>query len=253
MLRRMTITSQVADDLRKAILAGEYPAGCAIPSGVKLAAIYGCSRVTVGAATDQLKREGLLWGEPGSGIFVAKPKIKWDLVSLGSTVKRLEANANGPCGAFKQHEEAMGLHPRQDVAVEETTADGETAGFLRLRAGEPVIVRHRLWWVDDEPLMVASSTYPGDVASGTKLSRPAAMPEGGDQVLADLGHPPTRYEDTLSWSPAAPDEITKLRIAESIPVVRLVRVSLDPGDLPIEMFVFVLPGDRCELHYDISA
>lgn len=61
---------QVANLLRRAIQAGEYRPGEALPSGPKLAERFGVSRVTVQQSMKVLKAEGLVVGRSGSGVFV---------------------------------------------------------------------------------------------------------------------------------------------------------------------------------------
>jgi GntR family transcriptional regulator len=82
---------------------------------------------------------------------------------------------------------------------------------------------------------------------------PADIIEGTDQVLEDLGHIPTRYEDEITWRMPTSEEATKLHLRPGIPVGRLVRVSFDQHDKPIEVYVVILPGDRHVLLYEVDA
>jgi len=83
---------QLAELLRRAMDAGQYPAKQKIPSEPELAQTYGIGRPTVRQATDMLVREGLLERRRGSGTYVL-PKTKHiDLFSLSGTGLALEAS-----------------------------------------------------------------------------------------------------------------------------------------------------------------
>jgi DNA-binding GntR family transcriptional regulator len=61
---------QVADDLRRRISSGEFPVGSAILSTAKLTRDYSVSVTVVRAAVAELRRQGVLAGQPGKGVFV---------------------------------------------------------------------------------------------------------------------------------------------------------------------------------------
>jgi DNA-binding GntR family transcriptional regulator len=60
----------IADQLRRAIARGDYPAGARIPTEHQLARAHEVSRETVRRALSLLKTEGLLSGAPGRGTHV---------------------------------------------------------------------------------------------------------------------------------------------------------------------------------------
>jgi len=82
---------------------------------------------------------------------------------------------------------------------------------------------------------------------------PADVVEGTDQVLEDLGHTPTRYEDQITWRMPTLDEATTLKLEPGTPIGRLVRTTFDQDELPVEVYVVILPGDKHVLVYDIDA
>ena len=61
--------------------------------------------------------------------------------------------------------------------------------------------------------MLGDSYYPLHIVKTSKIMDPADVVEGTDQVLEDLGHIPTRYEDQITWRMFTSDEATKLRLA----------------------------------------
>src|SRR5512142_1749902 len=62
---------QVAAVLARRIADGTYEPNRAIPSGAEIASEFGVSRKTAGQAVALLKRDGLVVGVQGRGVFVA--------------------------------------------------------------------------------------------------------------------------------------------------------------------------------------
>ncbi len=63
---------QIADDLRRQIADGGYDLGAALPSTARLMEMYNVSNTAVRAAIRELQSEGVLIGQPGKGVFVAR-------------------------------------------------------------------------------------------------------------------------------------------------------------------------------------
>lgn len=242
---------RIAADLRDAIRRGEYLPGHQLPSGAALAAQYGVATQTVWNAINLLRAEGLVVGLQGAGVFVAKPRMKYYASLTGSRAKRLGADRRRD--TFAQQIEAQGKTARQVSTVDELPADGEVATHLRVELGTPVAVRRHIMYADDEPLQLGDNYYPRDIVHDSKIMNPADIVEGTDQVLEDLGHVPTRYEDEITWRMSTPEEADKLAIAAGTPVGRLLRTTFNQNERPIEVYLVILPADRHVLLYDVSA
>jgi GntR family transcriptional regulator/MocR family aminotransferase len=65
------IYRQIYDEIRRAILTGQFESGLRLPASRLLAEQLGVSRMTVMSAYDQLFAEGYLEGKVGSGTYVA--------------------------------------------------------------------------------------------------------------------------------------------------------------------------------------
>jgi DNA-binding GntR family transcriptional regulator len=65
---------QVADDLRRRIESGEFPAGSPLPSLSTLETEYAVSRTTARKAVTSLSEEGLVESVRGWGTFVTQGK-----------------------------------------------------------------------------------------------------------------------------------------------------------------------------------
>lgn len=242
---------RIAADLRQAIADGEYRVGHQLPSGTMLVERYGVARQTVQNAIDLLRAEGLVIGRQGAGWFVAEPRMRYYASMTGSRAKRLEADRQ--LDTFAQQVEAQGKTARQESTIEQVPADEEIAGKLGIPPGRPVVVRRRVQFADDEPIQLGDSYYPLDIVVYSKIMDPADIPEGTDQVLEDLGHTPTRYEDEIICRMPAEDESAALKLFAGTPVHRLLRTTFDQNDRPVEVYVVILPGDRHVLLYAVSA
>lgn len=243
---------QLAALLRQEIQAGTLSPGDRFPTEAELVQRYDTSRNTVRLALDLLRNEGLITSQRGKGTFVrGEPPMRYYASLTGSRSKRLEANRRKD--TFTQQIEAQGKRARQVSTVEVVPAPLEIATHLGVDEGESIAVRRRVMYADDEPLQLGDSYYPLDIVDGSKIMDPADIVEGTDQVLEDLGHTPTRYEDEITWRMPSAEETTKLHLGPATPVGRLLRTSFDQADRPIEVYVVILPADRHVLLYEVDA
>ncbi|OXM64295.1 MULTISPECIES: GntR family transcriptional regulator [Amycolatopsis] len=85
--------ARVLDQLRDAIIKGEYPPGSALSEGT-LAETYGTSRTPIREAIQQLQSEGLVEVVPRVGTFVREPSRRelGELFELKSVLEGLGAN-----------------------------------------------------------------------------------------------------------------------------------------------------------------
>ena len=74
---------QLREVIRSKIEEEEYLPGTAIPSENQLMETYGLNRVSVRSALAALEFEGLLKSVQGKGVFVAGPKAKRNMDTLG--------------------------------------------------------------------------------------------------------------------------------------------------------------------------
>jgi GntR family transcriptional regulator len=206
---------RIATDLREAIRRGEYAPGHQLPSASALVGRYGVARQTVQNAIDLLRAEGLVFGRQGAGWFVSEPKIKYFASLTGSRTKRLEADRRRD--TFTQQIEAQGKTARRVSTVEELAADADIDARLGVEVGTPVVLRRRIQYADDEPLQLGDSYYPLSIVQGSKIMNPADVVEGTDQVLDDLGHIPTRYEDEITWRMPTVEETAMLMTRSPMP------------------------------------
>jgi GntR family transcriptional regulator len=79
----------IATDLAAKIRSGRYPAGAALPGQRELSDEYGVTLMTLRQALRALSDEGLVVQRPGSGTFVAPPKLAYQLDTLRSLAEDL--------------------------------------------------------------------------------------------------------------------------------------------------------------------
>src|SRR5262249_7588577 len=101
-LSKVPLYVQLKDILREQIRAGIWGPGDRIPSEAEIRAHFPVSRATVRQSIAELEQEGLLIRQQGSGTFVRKPKIEWNLRNLYS---------------FTEDLNARGLHPETRVLM----------------------------------------------------------------------------------------------------------------------------------------
>ncbi|MET8278667.1 winged helix-turn-helix domain-containing protein [Micromonospora sp. NPDC005174] len=63
---------ELLDALTRKIKDGTYPPGSQLPSGRALADAYDVSQSTISRAVARLRKQGVLVGRPGRGVFVAE-------------------------------------------------------------------------------------------------------------------------------------------------------------------------------------
>lgn len=68
-----TLTEKLAEGLRKAIHAGQFPVGGKLPSEAQLSETHGVSRTVVREAIAALRADRLVEARQGAGVFVLQP------------------------------------------------------------------------------------------------------------------------------------------------------------------------------------
>ncbi|MDF2712253.1 MAG: aminotransferase class I/II-fold pyridoxal phosphate-dependent enzyme [Nonomuraea muscovyensis] len=169
------LSAQLADWLRRAMLAGTLAPGERLPSSRGLAAQLGVSRTVITEAFQQLYAEGWLEGRHGSGTFVAPAETPRRAAGVGG------ATGVGGAGLLEPGGSAAGRGPgatsrNGDAAGRAPGATGPGGGVAG--GGRPVDLRPGHPWVRDydEP------------AWKRAWRRAADLPPGGDPDPYGLPH-----------------------------------------------------------------
>ncbi|MGH7882270.1 MAG: GntR family transcriptional regulator [Candidatus Dormibacteraceae bacterium] len=243
---------KIVDDLRLAIDNGQLPPGERLESEYDLAARYGTSRPTVRRAIALLKAEGLVVTEQGRGAFV-RPKSHVRLLLTGTSFqKHRQAGLSG----FNAQVIEQGQRPEQRLlAVERIEAPDEIALRLDLDPGSPLIVRRRLFLVEDRPIAFCDSYYPATLAEGTPLAEWRKIRGGAYAVIEDENGPIRRQiahsVDELVGRMPTHEEMETLKLKQGVPVIRICKTVYDVEDLPLEVQVTVAASDCHEIRYEV--
>jgi GntR family transcriptional regulator len=242
---------QVADALREAIRAGQWPPGSVMPSEPELAVRYGVTRATVNRALSVLRTEGLVRPERGRGTTVNElPVIRRDAVAR----QRRDVRESGQArGAFDGELRRLGLTPRSDVDVNQASAPAAVAALLGIEDGAPVLARRRRMYANDNPVQLATSYLPMDIAAGTVLASTDPGPGGIYARLADLGYAPVAYTETVRVRPPDDDEAQFLRMDPDQRVITIQRTARAAAGRIVEVNEIILPAHQWELAYEWPA
>jgi GntR family transcriptional regulator len=242
---------RIAGELREQIKAGYYRPGAPLPSVRRLQERYAVSPMTVRQAIQQLRAEGLVTVERGSGVFVRdQPQIV--RVSGPSRFRRADRDLGQ--AAFAAEMERLQKEWRQDLLeVSQAPAPDEVSNRMGLEPGALVIRRYRRFHVDGLPHQVATSFIPLELAAGTAIEQENTGPGGTYRRLEEAGHPIARFEEEVSSRMPSPDERELLRIPEGVPLFRVLRFAYGSDDRVLELTESLYPSDRVVLAYPWDA
>ena len=137
-----------------------------MPSEQELIDRYGVARGTIRDAMDLLRSEGLVRTEHGRGSFVRdRPPVRRLAHDRFARRHRERGQA-----AYLAELEAEGRRPEvQVLEVARVKAPDEVAVWLQLAIGADVLVRRRRYLADGEPMELATSYIPWELAEGTAM------------------------------------------------------------------------------------
>jgi GntR family transcriptional regulator len=224
----MTGTAQerVADALRAAIEAGEYPPGGSLPSGEELAERYGVHRGTAQKAVRQLAAEGYVTLARRQKPVVRERPRHMTVVRDRSVYRDeigyfFDQNAKdwGPLGA-----------PTRGVIV----PPEHVSDLLGVPRGQDVFTRNRLMGPPGASIaaQVATSYIPMSmVGEVPALGAERPGPGGIYDRLEEHFNAPLEWHETVSARLPTPDEQEALRVPATSPVLVVTRTaSIRRGD-----------------------
>lgn len=183
-----------------------------------------------------------------------RPKPQVRLLLSGEAFRR--HRRAGRSGLNAQVEE-QGQSPEQRLLeVGVVRAPPEVALRLDVNEGARVVVRRRLFLVNDEPVALCDSYYPVEMAKGTALAKPERIPSGAYGLIEDRAGPIRRRlkrsVDDLVCRMPTPDEVKALALASGVPVVRILRTVYDSTGVAVEVQDTVAAADKHQFRYEVA-
>lgn len=221
---------EIADTLRRQIVAGEYGPGEVLPSEADLVALHSASRVTIRKALEVLRNDGLIDARQGAGWFVAAEPIPQPLTGLATIEAQLAASGR--------------TSERRIIDFGFGDAPAHVAPLL----GERVLITRRLNLADGQPFARVTVWCRDDV--GAELSRRDVEQSPFNALLAD---PLGRAHQTIGAALAPADDAVLLEVPEQSPVLVVKRTTYDAAEQPVLVSEHVFPGHLTEFVVELAA
>ncbi len=256
---RRDVYERLADELREAIVSGEYRPGDRLPSTLDLMERTGVANLTVRGAYRVLVEEGLVESVPKRGFYVRRPSaLAWNMTH-GGTRKAGQALLDG----WEVDAVAAGMEPASEVSVAIEDAAvlvaGRSAGErLGLAPGSRVLARRAVRFLRPpggaglaaEPVGLADEYYPYDLVAATPLAAPGEA--AAFDVLAGIGHPLAGHRDELRPRVATAEERRLLALPQVSVVLELARTGYTADRKPVVVLHQVRRGDGATYSYDVT-
>jgi GntR family transcriptional regulator len=134
-----------------------------------------------------------------------------------------------------------------------TTRPADVATALALAPKKDALIRKRHVYAADTPVQLATSYVPWSIAEGTQLEQTDTGPGGTYSRLAELGHAPVRFTESIAVRAPSSDEADFLSPSDEQHVLAIFHIAWTSDDRPVEVTIHVLPPHQWELHYDWPA
>jgi GntR family transcriptional regulator len=216
--RSPSLYRKVADDIKAAIAAGEYPAGTRLPSEHELAERYSVSRGTIRQAFAALRADGVIASRRGARrVVVGGPRVQ----SFGELL------------SFSRWARAMGEVPGgRVVAMQRRPAKPAEAERLAVPSGAQVYHLTRIRLLSGHPVMIERGVYPdrvGILVAGMDLEQ-----ESITERLEELGVVFADAEHVIDAVPASAEDARLLGVPPRVSMLRERRLTTDLAAMPVE-------------------
>ena len=213
---------QIKGLVERALEAGEWGPGAAIPAEVALAARFGVSQGTVRKAIGALADENLLVRKQGKGTFVATHTEERASNFRFLRLRRNDGQAEYPGSRLVEFRRAR--------------AGAETARRLGIRVGDGVFVLRRVLDLASHPAVLDDITLPAVLFAGLTRARYAAYPGSTYGFFEQVfGVRMLRAEERLTAVAADAVSAGLLDVEPGAPLLAVDRVSFTYGDRPVEV------------------
>ncbi|MEO8535923.1 MAG: GntR family transcriptional regulator [Betaproteobacteria bacterium] len=208
--------------LERALEAGEWAPGAAIPSETTLAARFGVSQGTMRKAIGALAADNLLVRRQGKGTFVATHTEERASNFRFLRIRRNDGRSEYPASRV--------------LDLRRARVSAEPARLLALRAGDPVFVVRRILEYSGHPAVLDDITLPAVLFPGLTRARFAQYPGSMYGFFETaFGVRMLRAEERLHAVGADAASAGLLAVPPGTPLLAVDRVSFTYGDRPVEL------------------
>jgi GntR family transcriptional regulator len=215
---RPLLPDLVRSELRRAIIAGEFPPGSKLPNEEALCVRFRVSRITLREAVRGLIEEGYVVRRQGSGTFVREgPALR----------NSLDTNFS-----YTEYLESIGVRASKEVLeAKRVPADEEVLADLNLKPGAEVVVVRRVRSADGKPAVYSIDSLPVDIVDERKDAK--AFSRSLYKLLAGRDHPVDHARAVLA--PVVADKALSkiLKVPEGTPLQKLKQVDYDTAGRPV--------------------
>ncbi|MBV8751656.1 MAG: phosphonate metabolism transcriptional regulator PhnF [Hyphomicrobiales bacterium] len=228
----VTLWRRIADDLERAIAAGDIAAGEKLPGETEIAARFGVNRHTVRRAIAELAGRGLVRAARGSGTFVEGGRLAY------------------PISARTRFSEIVGTAGREAggrlVASRLEPADGAIARRLKIPKGTPVVRLDFVRSANGVPLSAGTTWLPA--ARAPDAAKIYEATGSITRVLAAAGISDyRRYSTRVTAAVADAIDAARLDLSPGRPLLVVESVDVTPDGKPITTSTGRFAADRVEL------
>ena len=213
-----SLYQRVAEDIRAAIAAGDYPASAKLPSENELAQRYGVSRGTIRQAFAALRADGVIASRRGARrVAFGGPRVQ----SFGELL------------SFSRWARAMGEVPGgRVVSLERRPATPAESARLAIGDDGFVYCLTRVRLLSGRPVMLERALYPdkvGALVAGLDLTR-----ESITERLEELGIVFMDAEHVIDAVSASAEDARWLGVRAGAALLRERRFTTDRSGQPVE-------------------
>jgi GntR family transcriptional regulator len=243
---------QLAEVLRRRVVARDYLPGAKLPSESEMTDEYGVSRDVVRRTLAVLRAEGLVTSVQGRGSYVRAHRVVRRRAAdhyqreLDQLARPESERDDEPFTA--DHRDFTRFDLGRTLTV--VAADDDEAETFGVEPGTRLLRRRFVFAFDGEPHRISYSDLPLDLVDGTPITDPTREPWPGGTMaqLASVGVQVTDVEEVVSARMPTSEEREELHIDEGVPVVCICRRMLAGGRV-VEVCDIVIPADRVDLQY----
>ena len=212
----------VYETMREQIEQNRYGDSLIIPPETKLMKEFSCSRVTIRRAMDELRKDGYIARQRGSGTSINPSHCE-----ISTTLRANQLN------------EFNDRRDRRIVSVTYETAPSEVTSFFQIPEDQTVLKLERLLFSEERPIAVNT------IYLNLELEPESLKAYNGSlyKILNEKGHRVTEILERFTASFVNEREQELLGLEESVAVMRRIRNG-SSGTAPIEYsYTAYLAGD----------